>query len=1108
MAVSKTRGTRLGATIGVVGVVGLLVLGTGFVPALEPPAPGMAAQYQADGTWAGRLAEAYRLGNHRPDAARMERLRYDLQYRYLENEGWSAAQIQSVLAPPPAWSGIPTTGNVKVLVLLIAFSDYAPITGDTQSAIDSRIFGSGTGGYPLESLKNYYQRASYSQLTFQGNVLGWYTTAYARSAVTQTDTGRETLIKEALNYYEGVGHDFTQYDNDGDGAVDYFAVIWTGPPGAWASFWWGYQTSFWDTSYTLDGKTLGKYSWQWESYYYPSGAFSPQVLIHETGHALGLPDYYDYDTTVGPQGGVGGLDMMDGNWGDHNAFSKYLLGWITPTVLGSGSTTKALRSSGTYGDALLVMRGASGSTLFGEFFLVQSRFREANDSTYPADGLLVWHVDATLDGSAWDYQYDNSYTSHKLLRLMEADGLEEIETGDGNADAGDYYTSGLTFGFGTTPNSAAYTGRPTGIVVDNIASGTLQMSCRATLYAVPTVAVTNPTAEQVVSGVVNIQATVGEITKAPDVIVKVEVFVNGVSLGLCPSPPYQLPWDTTPLPAGAYTLRVEATNHHGVVDYDEITVYVIRSSAQALVMDLGSDNGSGRALANALAHHNIRPVFATSVGAISASTYPLAFLCLGYTPGNYVLTPTDSTHLVNYLNAGGRLYLEGSPTWATDPPLPVHGMTGITGVASSAADLVLIQAPQGVFTSGNAFPPVGTQAAVSRLQVTSGVTDAAVIWANMSPYYFCGIARNTGVYRTIGCSCEFGLIPPPLRDGIMRSYLDFLRPRTAFDFNFNVYSDILWHNTTSGAVSTWLMNASGVAGSVGIQPPSGPYSDAAWQVVGVGDLDGDRKGDLFWRNTTTGAIVVWFVDENGYAGELSVATVDTTWRIVGVGDVDGDGRADIYWRNDNLGTLSVWLMTPSGYAGSLFVGGISDPLWQVVGIADVNGDGRKDIFWRRTDSGIMSVWLCGSSGITSDFSPGAVGTSWKIVGFGDADGDNKEDIFWRNDTSGTMSLWLLTEAGLKRDVFVGGLGDLSWQVVGIGDFNGDNLADEFWRNQSTGDMSIWFCSGTGITGQMSPGSVSDMTWQTLNHVNLNAGLAGGKPGAPGKALPPWAQVIR
>jgi M6 family metalloprotease-like protein len=123
------------------------------------------------------------------------------------------------------------------------------------------------------------------------------------------------LIKEAVNHFDAQGHDFSQYDNNGDGVLDYFVVIWAGPDNGWGNFWWGYQTVFPDNTYTVDGVRLGKISWQWEANPV-GGAFTPVVVIHETGHALGIPDYYDYDSSVGPQSGVGGLDMMDSAMGD------------------------------------------------------------------------------------------------------------------------------------------------------------------------------------------------------------------------------------------------------------------------------------------------------------------------------------------------------------------------------------------------------------------------------------------------------------------------------------------------------------------------------------------------------------------------------------------------------------------------------------------------------------------------------------------------------------------------------------------------------------------------------------------------------------------------
>jgi len=446
----------------------LMLLASAWLAALEPPTPEQIGQYRADGTLARRIAAARALGNHQVAPRLVERARYKLER--LQKDG---AAGDEPMAPPPGWRGMPTTGTVRVLALLIAFQDMAPST--EAARIQDQLFGDGVGGFPLESLHSYYQRASHGLLDIQGNVLGWYTTPYPRSSVVQTDVGRENLIREALTHYDSQGHDFSQYDNDGDGTIDYLVVVWTGPHGAWASFWWGYMTNYQNSDFELDGKVLDTYSWQWEAYDV-GDLFTPNVVIHETGHAMGLPDYYDYDDGVGPRGGVGGLDMMDGNQGDHNPFSKWLLDWITPTVLGGGSHAVSLGGTAATGDALVIMPGATADDPFYEFFLVQNRQRTHNDSRLTADGMLIWHVDARLDPSGYNFIYDNSYTDHKLLRLMEADGLEEIEQG-GSADTGDYFKAGMAFGPATTPDSDRYDGVPTNLAVTDISAPGATMTC-------------------------------------------------------------------------------------------------------------------------------------------------------------------------------------------------------------------------------------------------------------------------------------------------------------------------------------------------------------------------------------------------------------------------------------------------------------------------------------------------------------------------------------------------------------------------------------------------------------------------------------------------------
>jgi M6 family metalloprotease-like protein len=532
----------------------VLVLAQAF--AMEPPTKEQLARYRQDGTLAARAAQARSFGNHRVSPRLASRTREKLMRLAADVPGRTGGirQPVRVLAPPPNWSGMPTSGTVRVLALLIAFNDNPGTTPPATFA--SRLFNDGQGGPPFDSLRNFYRRSSYNQLEIQGNVLGWYTAPYARSAVAETDTGRQNVIKEALTYYDQQGHDFTQYDNDGDGAIDYFCVFWAGPHGDWASFWWGYYTGFYDGSYRLDGKRLSNYSWQWELYGYPSGNFSPSTIIHETGHALGVPDYYDYDDSVGPRGGVGGLDIMDGTAGDHNCFSKFMLDWISPTVVAGGRQTVSLRASGLYPDAAVFMPGAVSGRIFDEYFMVQNRYRSGNDTGLftGGDGLLLWHVDARLNGSSRDFLYDNSYTAHKLLRLMEQDGYEQIEQGY-NADISDYYRAAAVFSPATVPNSSRYSGTPTGMGFGNITGTTTPVTVDIfSSDAPPACAFLNLADGQTLYGTVRIDVEASDDTG----ILEVDLEVSNMTTQADASAPYSFLLDTTATFNGSHAIRAVA----------------------------------------------------------------------------------------------------------------------------------------------------------------------------------------------------------------------------------------------------------------------------------------------------------------------------------------------------------------------------------------------------------------------------------------------------------------------------------------------------------------------------------------------------------------------
>ena len=130
------------------------------------------------------------------------------------------------------------------------------------------------------------------------------------------------------------------------------------------------------------------------------------------------------------------------------------------------------------------------------------------------------------------------------------------------------------------------------------------------------------------------------------------------------------------------------------------------------------------------------------------------------------------------------------------------------------------------------------------------------------------------------------------------------------DFNGDGRDDILWRNT-SGQLSNWLGTAAG--GFVTNDANAFSSAPTNWHVVGTGDFNGDGRDDILWRSDA-GQLSNWLATASGgfvTNDANAFTTVPTNWQVVAVGDYNGDGRDDILWRND-AGQLSNWLGTASG----------------------------------------------------------------------------------------------------------------------------------------------------------------------------------------------------
>jgi M6 family metalloprotease-like protein len=374
-------------------------------------------------------------------------------------------------------------------------------------------------------------------------VAGWYTAAkphdyYGENYNKQNDRWVGTLVREAVIAADAAGFDFAPYDQDLDGYVDQVAIVHQGI---------GEEVSrntydIWSHSYTLDyaysagcsdggaymtddGVMVNAYIIMPELY---NGTIMSTlgVFAHEYGHSLGLPDLYDTD---GSSHGVGVWSIMAGGcWcyvttgGDSpshmDAWSKYALGWITPTLVTGTLANEPIQQAETSDDVYQLLSGSQSAG--GEYFLVENRQKTGFDAGLPGAGLLIWHIDesildpwghATNTNECFPVGSPSCASTHYHVALMQADNLWELEqkiNAGNEADAYPGSANNRSFGDSSSPASSLWSGSASGVSVTAIsdsgptmfatmsategATTTVQPSTTTTTAAMPNLAPYQP----------------------------------------------------------------------------------------------------------------------------------------------------------------------------------------------------------------------------------------------------------------------------------------------------------------------------------------------------------------------------------------------------------------------------------------------------------------------------------------------------------------------------------------------------------------------------------------------------------------------------------------
>lgn len=367
------------------------------------------------------------LFNHKQD----QKYEYNLETDSLHTNG------------PLVTHAMPSNGNVKCLVIPINFNSK-----NKNYTMDENIetaFNALSDDIYYESVSSYYAKSSNGLLNLSFDILDWYTpnfdASYYEEYSKKQKTGVDILLDEILSFYDEK-IDFSNYDSDADGYIDGIWLLYNKEASRNSDFWWAY-TSLFEGEKEYDGKKSFAVSFASTSFMKDETNYfvDSSTYIHETGHLLGLDDYYSYNPAT--SGGLYNADMMDGNLGDHSSLSKILLGWVRPTIVTQSGDYNLNPFSSLDGSGnVLLITNHEIKTIYDEYILIDYFTPDglnANQNLFlgslnqSKSGVRAYYANATINFDANNniamtndeyyqsgFKYNNSNESRKMLMLLGA----------------------------------------------------------------------------------------------------------------------------------------------------------------------------------------------------------------------------------------------------------------------------------------------------------------------------------------------------------------------------------------------------------------------------------------------------------------------------------------------------------------------------------------------------------------------------------------------------------------------------------------------------------------------------------------------------------------
>lgn len=407
-----------------------------------------------------------------------EWLRLDEDGFYHITEALDKTEIQAKRMASPkrvTYKATPLNIAPRGLVILANFTDVvfetdkaemdSMLTGNNYTRDYSYTYRGKTYNVTSQgSARQYFEDASFGlynpRLDVVGPVMVNKNMAYYGANDSYgSDKCPEMMVKEACELVDD-SVDFSLYDNNNDGYVDFVFVVYAGygeADGGGANTIWPHAWNLYTAAgkkCQLDGKIVDLYACGNELDYYSKQHTGIGTFCHEFSHVLGLPDLYDTEQTHGKKT-MGMWSILDygpyNNEGNtppaYSAYERFMMGWLVPELI-VDSANIVLKELNSSQNALLISTTDEHNLIGNDpnpttFYMLENRQQEGWDEYLPGHGLMLTKIQYSYN--KWYQNTVNNTASKMGVDLIEADGKAPTSSQSGyDGKAKDLFPAGAT----------------------------------------------------------------------------------------------------------------------------------------------------------------------------------------------------------------------------------------------------------------------------------------------------------------------------------------------------------------------------------------------------------------------------------------------------------------------------------------------------------------------------------------------------------------------------------------------------------------------------------------------------------------------------------------